>query len=69
MNITQSQLREIMGCSGTSATTGLDDAEARAELDPASAQRIVAIPGDGDDAIRALTALQDWVGRRSGWRR
>lgn len=45
----------------TSATTGLDDAEARAELDPASAQRIVAIPGDGDDAIRALTALQDWV--------
>lgn len=45
----------------TSAATGLDDAETRAELDPEAAQRIVAIPNDGDDAIRALTALQDWV--------
>ena len=44
-----------------SAATGLDDAETRAELDPAAAQRIVAIPNDGDDAIRTLTALQDWV--------
>lgn len=45
----------------TSAATGLDDAETRAELDPEAAQRIVAIPNDGDDAIRALTALQGWV--------
>lgn len=45
----------------TSAATGLDDAETRAELDPAAAQRVVAIPNDGDDAIRTLTALQDWV--------
>ncbi|MDH0639084.1 lysis protein [Pseudomonas sp. GD03860] len=44
-----------------STTTGLDDAEARAELDPAHARRIVAIPAEGDDAIRQLTALQDWV--------
>ena len=43
------------------ATTSLDDAEARAELDPAHAQRIVAIPAEGDEAIRQLTALQDWV--------
>lgn len=44
-------------------TTGLDDAEARAELDPASAQRIVATANDGDDAIRALTGLQDYISR------
>lgn len=45
------------------ATTaaGVDDAEARAELDPAHARRIVAIPADGDDAIDQLTALQHYV--------
>lgn len=45
------------------ATTaaGLDDAEARAELDPAAAERIVAIPADGDEAIVALTGLQDYI--------
>lgn len=46
------------------ATTGparVDDAETRAELDPASAERIVATANDGDDAIRTLTALQDYV--------
>ncbi|WP_047299725.1 lysis system i-spanin subunit Rz [Pseudomonas fluorescens] len=41
----------------------VDDAEARAELDPASAERIVATANDGDDAIRTLTALQDYVSR------
>ena len=41
--------------------TGLDDAEARAELDPAAAERIVAIPADGDEAIVALTGLQDYI--------
>lgn len=45
----------------TSSSAGVDDAEARAELDPAHARRIVAIPAEGDDAIRQLTALQDWV--------
>ncbi|EKT4541532.1 lysis protein [Pseudomonas putida] len=48
-----------IGYSG--ATAGVDDAEARAELDPAAAERIVRIANDGDDAIRQLTALQDYV--------
>ncbi|MBY8934226.1 lysis system i-spanin subunit Rz [Pseudomonas fluorescens] len=43
----------------TSASVG--DAEARAELDPASAARIVATANDGDEAIIALSALQDYV--------
>ncbi|MCP2076411.1 UNVERIFIED_ORG: prophage endopeptidase [Pseudomonas lini] len=43
------------------AATSVDHAEARAELDPASAGRIVATATDGDDAIRALSALQDYV--------
>jgi len=42
-------------------TASLDHAEARAELDPAAAERIVRVANDGDDAIRALSALQDWV--------
>lgn len=46
---------------GSTGATGLGHAEARAELDPAAAERIVAITNDGDDAIRALTALQDYV--------
>lgn len=45
------------------AAPGVDDAEARAELDTAAAVRIVAIPNDGDDAIRQLTGLQDYVTR------
>lgn len=44
-----------------SNTSSVDHAEARAELDPAAAERIVAIANDGDDAIRALSALQDYV--------
>jgi prophage endopeptidase len=43
------------------AAARLDDAETRAELDPAAAERIVAIPADGDEAIHALTGLQDYV--------
>ena len=53
-------------CPAVRAATGaarVDDAEARAELDPASAERIVATANDGDDAIRTLTALQDYVSR------
>jgi prophage endopeptidase len=45
----------------TTTTAGLDDAETRAELDPAAAERIIAIPADGDEAINALTGLQDYV--------
>ena len=48
---------------GSGATAGLGHAEARAELDPAAAERIVRIANDGDDAIRQLTALQDWVSK------
>lgn len=44
-----------------SVPTGLDNAEERAELDPAAAQRIIATANDGDEAIIALTALQEWV--------
>ncbi|MCO7563558.1 lysis protein [Pseudomonas sp. S 311-6] len=43
------------------ADSGVDAAEARAELNPAAAERIVRIANDGDDAIRQLTALQDYV--------
>ena len=48
---------------GSATATGLGHAEARADLDPAAAERIVAITNDGDDAIRQLTALQDWVSK------
>lgn len=51
-------------CSARPATAaGVGHAEARAELDPAAAERIVRIANDGDDAIRQLTALQEWVGK------
>ncbi|WP_286973571.1 lysis system i-spanin subunit Rz [Pseudomonas sp.] len=45
----------------TASATRVDDAEARAQLDPASAGRIVATANEGDAAIIALTALQDYV--------
>ena len=49
-------------CPARSASTAsVGHAEARAELDPAAAERIVAIANDGDDAIRQLSALQDYV--------
>lgn len=54
-------LATTCAAAGSSTTTGLGHAEARAELDPAAAERIVRIANDGDDAIRQLTALQDYV--------
>lgn len=51
-------------CPAVRASAGaasLDHAEARADIDPATGERIVRIANDGDDAIRALTALQDYV--------
>lgn len=45
----------------TAATAGLGDAEARAELDPAAGQRIVAIANDGDEGLIALRAAQDYI--------
>ena len=44
---------------GTAA--GVDDAEARAELDPAHGQRIVGITADGDEGLIALAGLQEYV--------
>nr|WP_207877571.1 lysis system i-spanin subunit Rz [Pseudomonas sp. 32_A] len=46
---------------GSASATGLGNAKTRAELDAAAAERIVAIANDGDDAIRQLNALQDYV--------
>ncbi|AGL85611.1 bacteriophage Rz lysis protein [Pseudomonas protegens] len=40
---------------------GVDHGEARAELDPAHAQRIIAIAGDGDQGLIALAACQEYV--------
>lgn len=45
--------------SGTAA--GVDDAEARAELDPAAAGRVVGITADGDEGLIALAGLQEYV--------
>lgn len=45
----------------TTSTAGLDHAEARAELDPAAAGRIVAIANDGDEGLIALRAAQDYI--------
>jgi prophage endopeptidase len=41
--------------------TGQSDEESRAELDPAVAERILHTGVDGDDAIRQLSALQEYV--------
>ncbi|WP_176506152.1 lysis system i-spanin subunit Rz [Pseudomonas urethralis] len=43
------------------ADPGVDAAEARAELNPAAAERIISVGPDGDDAIRQLNALIDTV--------
>jgi len=49
------------GLPAATGAGGVDHAEARAELDPAVAQRIVAIAGDGDQGLIALAACQDYV--------
>ncbi|HJV52806.1 MAG TPA: lysis system i-spanin subunit Rz [Noviherbaspirillum sp.] len=46
---------------GAAAAPGVDHAEARAELSPEVAEQLGGIAGDGDSAIRQLTALQDYV--------
>lgn len=50
----------VRDCKATS-TASLDDATSTAELDGAIAAAITGIANDGDDAIRQLTALQDWA--------
>ncbi|AZC17599.1 lysis system i-spanin subunit Rz [Pseudomonas sp. CMR5c] len=49
------------GMPATAGTSGVDHGAARAELDPAAAQRIVAIAGDGDQGLIALAACQNYV--------
>lgn len=49
------------GVSATAGTCGVGHGAARAELDPAAAQRIVAITGNGDQGLIALAACQDYV--------
>ncbi|MFP3535337.1 lysis system i-spanin subunit Rz [Pseudomonas sp. SIMBA_021] len=49
------------GLSATAGTSGVVYGGARAELDPAAAQRIVAIAGDGDQGLIALAACQSYV--------
>lgn len=57
----------VSGCSSSSDVSaaagagGVDHAVGRADLDPGSADRIVAIANRGDDAIRQLTACQAYV--------
>jgi hypothetical protein len=45
----------------TTSTASVDHGEARAELNRADAEDIVAITSDGDDAIRQLSACQSYV--------
>ncbi|SEC62374.1 lysis system i-spanin subunit Rz [Pseudomonas costantinii] len=49
------------GVSAAASAGGLDHGAARAELDPAHAQRIVGITGDGDEGLIALAACQGWA--------
>ncbi|MDT9643123.1 lysis system i-spanin subunit Rz [Pseudomonas sp. JV245A] len=45
----------------TAGTCGVVHGGTRAELDPAAAQRIVAITGDGDQGLIALAACQSYI--------
>lgn len=45
----------------TTGGAGVVHATRRAQLDPAHAQRIIAITDDGDNAVIALRACQDYV--------
>ena len=51
------------GCNvpATPGTVGVAHGAARAQLDPAHAQRILAITGDGDQGLIALRACQAYV--------
>ncbi|MCO7573371.1 lysis protein [Pseudomonas chlororaphis] len=49
------------GVSATAGTCSVVHGGARAELDPAAAQRIVAIAGDGDQGLIALAACQSYI--------
>lgn len=49
------------GVPATAGASSVDHGAARAELDPAHAQRILGITGDGDDGLIALRACQEYV--------
>ncbi|MEX5547822.1 lysis system i-spanin subunit Rz [Pseudomonas pergaminensis] len=51
------------GCNvpSTTGTVGVVHAARRAQLDPAHAQRIIAITDEGDNGLIALRACQDYV--------
>lgn len=49
------------GLSAATATGGVVHGATRGELDPAAAQRVVAITGDGDEGLKALQACQAYV--------
>ncbi|MBU6959673.1 lysis protein [Pseudomonas sp. CVAP len=49
------------GVSATASAGGVVHGSARAELDPAHAQRIVAITGDGDQGLIALAGCQAYA--------
>ncbi|WP_426205481.1 lysis system i-spanin subunit Rz [Pseudomonas sp. TWP3-1] len=49
------------GVSATSSAGSVDHAAVRARLDPAHAQRIVAITGEGDRGLIALQACQAYI--------
>ena len=56
-------------CDGMQATThpgGVDHGAHRAQLDPAHAQRIIGITGDGDQGLIALQACQAYAKEVSG---
>ncbi|MNE44957.1 Bacteriophage lysis protein [compost metagenome] len=54
------------GVPAASSTSGVVHGAARGELDPAAAQRIVAITGDGDEGLKALQACQGIVRTLAG---
>ena len=56
------------GCNvpSTTSAVGVVHAARRAQLDPAHAQRIIAITDDGDNAVIALRACQAYVKTVSG---
>ena len=49
------------GVPATAGAGGVDHAAVRAQLDPAHAQRIIAITDEGDRGLIALQACQDYV--------
>jgi hypothetical protein len=53
------------GVPATASAGGVVHGAARAELDPAHAQRIIGITGDGDEGLTALAACQGYV--RAVW--